>query len=59
VIVDSFEDGNLFCRTQKESPEVDGQVILPVAAAPASLIGNFVNVKITGADYYDLTAGLI
>ena len=59
VIVDSFEDGNLFCRTQKESPDVDGQVIVPVKAAPVSLIGNFVNVKITGADYYDLSAGLI
>lgn len=59
VIVDSFEDGNLFCRTQKESPEVDGQVIVPVKAAPAQLIGNFVNVKITGADYYDMSAELI
>ena len=59
VIVDSFEDGNLFCRTQKESPEVDGQVIVPLKTAPASLIGNFVNVKITGADYYDLAAELI
>ena len=59
VIVDSYEDGNLLCRTQKESPEVDGQVLVPVSAAPASLIGNFVNVKITGADYYDLNAVLI
>ena len=59
VVVDGFEDGNLLCRTQKESPEVDGQVLVPVSAAPESLIGNFINVKITGADYYDLTAGLI
>lgn len=59
VVVDGLEDGNLLCRTQKESPEVDGLVLVPVSAAPASLIGNFVNVKITGADYYDLTAELI
>ena len=59
VIVDSFEDGNLVCRSRLESPDVDGQVIVPVKAAPASLIGNFVNVKITGADYYDLSAEII
>ena len=59
VIVDSFSDGGLICRTQKESPEVDGQVIVPLKAAPASLIGNFINVKITDADYYDLSARII
>ena len=59
VIVDSFEGGQLFCRSQKESPEVDGQIIVPLKAAPASLIGNFINVKITDADYYDLSAQII
>ncbi len=59
VIVDSFADGALYCRSQKESPEVDGQIIVPMKAAPASLIGNFINVKITGADCYDLTAEIV
>ena len=59
VIVDSYSDGELLCRTQKESPEVDGQVIVPLKAAPASLIGGFINVKITDADYYDLSAQII
>ena len=59
VIVDSYSDGELLCRTQKESPEVDGQVIVPLKAAPAALIGGFVNVKITDADYYDLSAQII
>ena len=59
VIVDAFEGGSLLCRTQEESPEVDGQVIVEVKSAPASIKGNFINVKITGADYYDLSAELI
>jgi len=59
VIVDSFEGGTLYCRTQKESPEVDGQVLVNLKAVPASLNGNFINVKITGADYYDLSAEII
>ncbi|MBO4557408.1 MAG: 30S ribosomal protein S12 methylthiotransferase RimO [Bacteroidales bacterium] len=59
VIVDSFEEGNLFCRTSKESPEVDGQVIIPLKAAPAGIAGNFINVKITDADYYDLSAQIL
>ena len=59
VIVDSFEDGNLFCRTSKESPEVDGQVIIPLKAAPAGIGGSFINVKITDADFYDLSAQII
>ena len=59
VIVDTYSDGVLYCRSQKESPEVDGLIIVPVKAAPASLIGNFISVKITGADCYDLTAEIL
>ncbi len=59
VMVDSFENGSLLCRTQKESPDVDGQVLVDLKSAPASLRGSFINVKITGADYYDLSAELV
>lgn len=59
VIVDSFSDGELICRSQTESPEVDGQIIVPLKAAPAGIEGNFINVKITDADYYDMSAQII
>ena len=59
VIVDAFSDGELVCRSQTESPEVDGQIIIPMKAAPAGIEGNFINVKITDADYYDLSAQII
>ena len=59
VIVDSYEGGTLFCRSSKESPDVDGQVLVQLPAAPEALMGSFINVKITGADYYDLSAHII
>ena len=59
VVADSFEDGTLLCRSSKESPEVDGQILVPLPAAPGSVIGNYINVKITGADCYDLSAQII
>lgn len=59
VVADSYEGGTLFCRSSKESPDVDGQVLVQLQAAPESLIGSFMNVRITGADYYDLSAQII
>ena len=62
VMVDSVAPGGkLVCRSQYESPEVDGEII---ASAPDgtdldSLPGQFVHVRITGADLYDLEAELI
>ena len=62
VMVDSVAPGGkLVCRSQYESPEVDGEII---ASAPEgtdldSLPGQFVHVRITGADLYDLEAELI
>lgn len=62
VIVDSYSDGVLVCRSEFESPEVDGEILVkfdPEFAGtqdPYSLIGNFIDVKITGADEYDLIA---
>ena len=57
VLADSFADGALICRSEFESPEVDGEII--VRNAPESLVGQFFDVRITGADEYDLTAELV
>lgn len=52
VIVDRKEDGNYIGRTRFDSPEVDGEVIF---TSPKELkSGEFVIVKITGAEDYDL-----
>ena len=62
VLVDDCAGDSLVCRSQWESPEVDGEIIVPFDrsffrdADPASLRGRFIEVKITGADVYDLTA---
>ena len=63
VLVDDFTDGVFICRSQYESPEVDGEIIVnyssdkfPGIKDPEELCGSFINVKITGADEYDLTA---
>lgn len=57
VIVDDFTDGVYVCRSQYESPDVDGEIL--VESSSSLEIGNFYNVRITGADDYDLTAELI
>ena len=65
VIVDSCEDGILVCRSQKESPEVDGEILVKYdpglvgGLGPDELVGRFLNVEINGADSYDLSAEII
>jgi len=65
VLVDDFVDGNLVCRSEFESPEVDGEILVRYAPAvfggvePYSLVGEFLDVRITGADEYDLTAQVL
>lgn len=65
VIVDSCEDGILVCRSRKESPEVDGEILVKYepekvgGLSPDSLIGRFLEVEINGADSYDLSAEII
>ena len=62
VIVDDFVDGIFVCRSEFESPEVDGEILVRYEGAslddvdPYSLIGEFMIVKVTGADEYDLIA---
>ena len=65
VIADSFSDGVYVCRSEFESPEVDGEILVkydPEATGgvePYSLVGEFMTVKITGADEYDLIGEII
>ena len=62
VIVDDFVEGILVCRSEFESPEVDGEILVKPDAEvignidPYSLIGEFIKVRVTGADEYDLIA---
>ena len=62
VLVDDYADGVLICRSQFESPEVDGEIVVKYNGQdfdgiPAEdLCGRFIDVKITGADEYDLIA---
>ena len=63
VLVDDVTDGILVCRSEFESPEVDGEILVKcpasAACAPEALIGQFLDVRITAADEYDLTAEVI
>jgi ribosomal protein S12 methylthiotransferase RimO len=65
VMVDSFNDGILICRSQYESPEVDGEIIVRYdqerngGIKAETLVGKFIDVKITSADEYDLMADLV
>ncbi len=65
VLVDAFTDGVLVCRSEFESPEVDGEILVKYTAQafdgvePHSLVGEFLNVRITAADEYDLSAEVI
>ena len=65
VIVDDFTDGVFVCRREFESPEVDGEILARPDSSvlgdlnPYSLVGEFITVRITGADEYDLLAEII
>ena len=65
VIVDDFNDGVFVCRSEFESPEVDGEILVKYDPAvigdvdPYSLVGEFIKVRITGADEYDLIADIL
>ena len=63
MIVDDFNDGIFVCRSEVESPEVDGEILVKydssVEVAPYSLIGEFITGRVTGADEYDLIAEIL
>ena len=62
VIVDDFNDGVFVCRSEFESPEVDGEILVKYDSSvmadvdPYSLVGEFIKVRVIGADEYDLIA---
>ena len=62
VIVDDFVDGVFVCRSEFESPEVDGEILVRHDSSvmgdvdPYSMIGEFIKVRVIGADEYDLIA---
>lgn len=58
VLVDELEGEDLICRSEFESPEVDGTVIVRGAASKAA-IGDFIRVKVVEAGEYDLVAEIV
>jgi len=63
VLIDKRIDDQWIGRTQYDSPEVDNEVIIPVKSEdndhPVIESGNFVDVRITGHDIYDLYGEII
>ena len=57
VLVDDWVDGILVCRSRYESPDVDGEIL--VRYPDGSPVGGFADVRIIGADEYDLIAEMV
>ncbi len=57
VLVDAWVDGILVCRSRYESPDVDGEIL--VRYPDGSPVGGFIDVRIIGADEYDLIAEMV
>lgn len=55
VLIDRVEGDHYIGRTQFDSPEVDNEVLIPLSSA-ALQPGNFLQAKITSADFFDLFA---
>ena len=53
VLIDRIEGDYYIGRTQYDSPEVDDEILISVDSAELN-IGDFVNVKLVKADYFDL-----
>ena len=58
VLVDRIEGDYYIGRTQYDSPEVDDEILISVDSAELN-IGDFVNVKLVKADYFDLYGEVI
>lgn len=60
VLVDDYINGCLVCRSQAESPEVDGEIFVEYPEDSAALLkGKFIKVRITKVDDYDLIAQML
>ncbi len=56
VLIEKMIENNLVGRTFRDAPEIDGQVIIDSSSIqnPESMIGEFIEVKVTQAESYDL-----
>lgn len=63
VIIDDYRDGIFVCRSEFESPEVDGEILVrydeKMGRTPEEMVGSFINVKVAQADEYDLVADFV
>ncbi|MAU75872.1 MAG: 30S ribosomal protein S12 methylthiotransferase RimO [Crocinitomicaceae bacterium] len=59
VIIDRCEGGFWLGRTEFDSPDVDNEVRIPVSNEMHLRIGDFVQVKITGATSFDLDGEVV
>lgn len=64
VLIDSFDGKVYTARSQKESPEVDGEILIGADSLKTdinskNIIGTFANVIIDNADEYDLLARFV
>ena len=61
AIVDDVVSGKAVCRSEWESPEVDGEIWaeLPAGISEESLPGSFVKVRIKDCDLYDLFGEIV
>ena len=57
VLIDRKEGKEFIGRTEFDSPEVDNEVLIP--SSGYLRIGDFVNVRVTGATEFDLTGEVI
>ena len=58
VLIDRIEGDYYIGRTQYDSPEVDDEILISIDDAELN-VGDFVNVKLTKADYFDLYGEVI
>lgn len=58
VLIDGREGEYFVGRTESDSPEIDNEVLIP-AAGKNLVIGNFYQVRITGAAEFDLTGEIL
>lgn len=59
IVIDRREGDYFVGRTEYDSPEVDGEVLLSAAENPQAQIGQFYTAKIDSADTFDLFAHLL
>ena len=64
VLADYVNDGIIVCRSEYESPEVDGEILVKfepetMGESADNLVGRFFKVRITEADEYDLVGDFV